>query len=250
MIPKIIHYCWLSGEPYPEKVQTCIESWKQVLPDYEIWLWDADRFHIQSIPWVYEAVKAEKYAFASDYIRFYALYHFGGIYLDSDVEVLKSFDGLLNQKFFFGFEYSGQPEAAVIGAVQHLKWLRRCMEWYENHDFGTFITSKKQIVAPTIFRHGFEKTYHARLMDNGKVQSIHSGSIFPYQYFSPKNGFTGKICMTGKTYAVHHFHAAWLGNLSVGVQMRRWIHAAMLKCMGRRHYNQVMYGIRKVLHRT
>ena len=104
-MPKIIHYCWLSGEPYPELVQRCMQSWKEKLPDYEFMLWDMNRFDIHSVPWVEQACAAKKWAFAADYIRLYALYNYGGIYLDSDVEVLKSFDDLLELPYFFGREH-------------------------------------------------------------------------------------------------------------------------------------------------
>ena len=82
MIPKRIHLCWLSGDPYPQKIQKCIDSWKVHLPDYEIMLWDLKRFDIAQVPWVEQAFRVKKYAFAADYIRLYALYNYGGIYLD------------------------------------------------------------------------------------------------------------------------------------------------------------------------
>lgn len=96
MIPKIIHYCWLSGDMYPDKIKKCINSWKKIMPDYEIMIWDLSRFDINSIVWTKQAYEKKKYAFASDYIRFYALYNYGGIYLDSDVEILRSFNDFLN----------------------------------------------------------------------------------------------------------------------------------------------------------
>ena len=88
-IPKIIHLCWLSGDPYPEKIQTCIDSWKKNLPDWEIMIWDTNKFDVNSTEWTKQAFAEKKYAFVADYIRFYALYNYGGVYLDSDVEVLK-----------------------------------------------------------------------------------------------------------------------------------------------------------------
>lgn len=96
MIPKRIHLCWLSGDPYPQKIQKCIDSWKIHLPDYEIMLWDLKRFDIAQVPWVEQAFQGQEVCFCRDYIRLYALYNYGGIYLDSDVEVLKSFDPLLD----------------------------------------------------------------------------------------------------------------------------------------------------------
>ena len=116
MIPKIIHLCWLSGDPYPAKIAKCLDTWKKHLPDYEVMLWDTNRFDLNSSIWVRQAFEKKKYAFAADYIRFYALYHYGGIYLDSDVEVLKSFDDLLDLPYFMGAEKAHTPEAAIIGA--------------------------------------------------------------------------------------------------------------------------------------
>ena len=114
MIPKIIHLCWLSGDPYPRKIQDCLDSWKKHLPSYEIILWDTKRFNIHEVPWVEQAFNTKKYAFAADYIRLYALYHHGGIYLDSDVEILKSLDNFLELPYFVGAETSGTIEAAIL----------------------------------------------------------------------------------------------------------------------------------------
>lgn len=119
MIPKIIHYCWMSGDSYPSNIQKCINSWHKYLPDYEIWLWDSNRFDIESSMWVKEAYEMKKYAFCADYIRLYALYNYGGIYLDSDVEVLKSYNELLDLPYFMGLESKGIIEAATIGAEKN-----------------------------------------------------------------------------------------------------------------------------------
>lgn len=107
MIPKIIHYCWLSNDPIPSKMQTYMDSWKEMLPEYEFVLWDTRRFDVNSIPWVSEAFKVRKYAFAADYIRLYAVYHYGGIYMDMDVEVVKPFSSeLLASNYLVGYESS------------------------------------------------------------------------------------------------------------------------------------------------
>lgn len=97
MVPKVIHYCWLSGDPYPRLIKQCMKTWKEKLPDYEFVKWDLNRFSLGKSLWVKSAFEAKKYAFAADYIRIYALYHFGGIYLDCDVQVLKSFNELLEK---------------------------------------------------------------------------------------------------------------------------------------------------------
>ena len=133
MIPKIIHYCWLSNDPIPTNLQKYMKSWEKYLPDYEFWLWDFNRFDINSSIWVKEAFEAKKYAFAADYIRCYALYNYGGIYLDMDVEVLKSFNDLLHLPYFLCQEEKAPIEAAVIGSEKHNKLFEKMQEYYNLH---------------------------------------------------------------------------------------------------------------------
>ncbi len=137
MIPKIIHYCWLSGQEYPQDVKNNIASWKAILPDYEFMLWDWERSETLKCVWIQQALENKKYAFAADFIRLYAVYTYGGIYLDSDVEVLKSFDDLLNLPYFIGAEYNinKRIEAAVFGSEKKTKWLLISMEYYNNRPF-------------------------------------------------------------------------------------------------------------------
>ena len=118
MIPKIIHLCWLSGDEYPPMIKKCIESWKRYLPDYEIMLWDTKRFDVNSVLWTKQAFECKKYAFAADYIRLYALYHYGGIYLDSDVLVYKSFDDLLDLPYFIGEDFGYNLRKSLLGVKQ------------------------------------------------------------------------------------------------------------------------------------
>ncbi len=250
VIPKIIHFCWLSGEPYPEKVARCIDSWKRILPEYEIILWNKDNFTITSVPWVKNACFAKKYAFAADYIRFYVLYNFGGIYLDSDVEVLKSFDEFLTNDYFFGFEYSGQVEAAVVGAKKGLDWIKESIEWYNTHDFYDFISNNKQIVCPTIMRYGFEKINRVQLVDVCEKQYIKNGVVLPFDYFSPKNGFNGEIILSPNTHTIHHFNAGWISSVNVSLKIKRFIHLALIKVLGRKLYIKIIYSVRKILHKV
>jgi mannosyltransferase OCH1-like enzyme len=200
-IPKIIHYCWLSGEPYPELVQRCMQSWKEKLPDYEFMLWDMNRFDIHSVSWVEQACAVKKWAFAADYIRLYALYNYGGIYLDSDVEVLKPFDDLLDRPYFFGREHTPDRienqdsiEAATFGAEKGLPFLKKVMEYYERHDFGDDDGYMDTTTLPTIL---------ARKMKGENLE------ILPMDFFSPKNTRTLELQITGNTYSIHHFNGSW-----------------------------------------
>lgn len=140
MIPKVIHYCWFSNEPKPKNVRQCIKSWKRTLPDFEIKCWDADSFDFNSVPFVKQAMECRKWAFVSDYIRLYALYTEGGIYLDSDVQVLNRFDNLLAYNLFSGIEKRGDTdrlfiEAAVIGAAKGNATIYKCLECYNARHF-------------------------------------------------------------------------------------------------------------------
>ena len=152
MIPKIIHLCWLSGDPYPEAIAQCLASWKEYLPDYEVILWDKERFDISSTLWTKQAFEAKKYAFAADYIRLYALYHFGGIYMDSDVLVYKSFDDLLNLPYFIGEDYVGCFEPAIIGTEKHNPWIKTVLDHYNDREFIKDDGSLDMKSLPVVFK--------------------------------------------------------------------------------------------------
>jgi len=212
MIPKIIHYCWLSGEKYPESVLRCINSWKRILPDYEFRLWDGNRFDIASSVWVKEAVACGKYAFASDYIRLYALYHFGGIYLDSDVEVIKRFDDLLALPYFICKENSRQEiEAAVIGAEKGCEWIGVCLKYYTGKHFEKRANNHSAAVLPYVMTQALRPYYRFRNVDSIYDFGTDNSVVyrFPADYFSPKSYVTGRILLTGNTYCIHHFAGTW-----------------------------------------
>lgn len=144
MIPKIIHTVWLSGDPYPALVRRCMRSWKRVLPDYELKVWTMENFDTQAVRYVREAVSVRKWAFAADYIRLWALYHDGGVYLDSDIFLRRDFGEWMEADFFTGIERAAKPaenepgvaiQAAVVASVSGHPFLRRSMDYYENRPF-------------------------------------------------------------------------------------------------------------------
>ena len=163
MIPKKIHYCWLSGEKIPSRIKMCLKSWKEIMPEFELILWDRNRFDIKSVIFVEEACKMKKWAFASDYIRAYALYTEGGIYLDSDVFVKKKFDQFLDYDFFTSVRFNSSVirdrntlgllnddgssripftrkpgfgiQAAVLGSIKGYPYLAECLEYYSDKHF-------------------------------------------------------------------------------------------------------------------
>lgn len=146
MIPKIIHYTWFSGDPYPELIQECIDSWKKWMPDYDFKLWDMASVHDIDSVFLKEALKERKWAFAADVVRLYAVYHYGGIYLDTDVMVYRSFDSLLNQQAFIGRENSIHVHGSstdvylsshCFGAEKGHPFIGRCLRYYNGRHFIT-----------------------------------------------------------------------------------------------------------------
>lgn len=249
MISKILHLCWLSGDPYPQEIQKCLDSWKEKLPDYSVMLWDSSKVDVNVCNWTKQAYEKKKYAFVSDYVRFYALYNYGGIYLDSDVEVLKSFDDLLDQEFFFGYEYTALPEAAVVGTEKGLPWIKKCLEWYLKNDFLDHKGKERQIIAPLILKYGFESTIHYKLIDNYHVQNVCGGKIYPCEYFSPRNGYNNKYYISDKTYSVHHFKTAWLKK-NWAVKIKKIFHLLFRIILGKDVYNKLMYKLRNFIYKS
>jgi len=208
-----------------------MDSWKQILPDYEFSLWDQKRFDIDSSVWVKEAITCGKYAFAADYIRLYALYHFGGIYLDCDVEVLQSFDDLLELPYFMGKENSKHGiEAAVIGAEKGCKWIGKCLTYYENRHF---IADNKPIsikVLPEIMTDILSTDYHFKDISSTKEFCVSADDSvicrFPVDFFSPKSYVTKKIKITTNTHTIHHFAGTWQPRWKKAL-LRLWVPLSM-----------------------
>lgn len=200
MIPKVIHYCWLSDDPMPEESIRYIESWKKILTDYEFVLWDKNRFDIESVLWVKEAYYQKKYAFAADYIRLYAVYNYGGIYLDTDVEVVKKFDDLLDRSLVLGYESERKNglEAGCFGAEKGNNFIESCLVRYEKRHFLRKDGSVDTETLPII-------------MQNNVCKSIEE-FIYPWYYFTAKKQDTGEIEKKSQTYAIHHFAGSWLSD--------------------------------------
>ena len=211
MIPKIIHYCWFGRYPYPPLLEMCITSWKQHMPGYELLLWDEDRFDIDSSPlFVQQAYKAGKFAFVSDYVRMYALFNHGGIYLDTDVEVVKSFDELLENDLFFGFENKHLINSGLgCGSIANHRFIKEIMGQYENIEFiksdGTFdLTPCPHRETKVALNHG--------LILNNKTQVIDKMIFLSSKFLNPSKriyGFVGN-----KYLSRHHNYASWIDNES------------------------------------
>ena len=210
MIPKIIHLCWLSGEAFPESIQKCLVTWKEFLPDYEIWVWDTKRFDINSVLWTKQAYENHKYAFAADYIRLYVLYNYGGIYLDSDVIVYKSFNELLCLPYFIGQDYTRSFEVAVIGAEKRTTWIGEVLKRYQNRPFvksdGTF----DMLTLPEVFYQQLNLKY--KFYKLHKFEKYESNAtkiyVFDKDFFNSRNSV--QVNRTPKSYCAHCYAGSWM----------------------------------------
>ena len=207
MIPKIIHYCWFGRGEMPELALKCIDSWHKYMPDYTYKLWNEDNFDIQCIPYVKEAYEARKFAFVTDYVRLYALYTEGGIYMDTDVEVLKSYDDLLSLGGFIGFEGSKRLPigTGTIACESGSLWAKEQLAAYDGIHFvkedGTLDTMPNTARISQLMKEG-------GFVQNGEKQVYKDMNVFPVEYFCPRQT-TGEVLITDKTYCDHHFMSTW-----------------------------------------
>ena len=207
-IPKIIHYCWFGKEEKPPIVLNCIEGWNKVLKGYEIKEWNENNFDINSNKFVKQAYEAKKYAFVSDYVRVYALYNYGGIYLDTDVEVLKSFDNYLYNESFWGFEAGNFIATSTIGAKKHNQIIKKFLEQYKNK---VFITDNGGYNTETNVKTVSQIMKDLGVELNGRAQKIDNlATIYPMEVFSPYDYRTFKDFRNKYTVAIHHYYKSWI----------------------------------------
>jgi len=206
MIPKIIHYCWFGRNPIPEKLQICMKSWKELMPDYQIVRWDEDTFDVNSTTWTRQAYEAKKYAFVSDYVRMKALYEQGGIYFDTDVKVIKPMDEFLQYQAFTGFESKEKLLSAVIGAEKGFPLIKEFLDSYKGLTFLDEQGNGNKIPNVVMMT---DICCKYGMMPNNTYQVIQGMHIFPQTYFSPLDFFRNKD-FTENTHTIHYFDASWL----------------------------------------
>ncbi len=209
MIPKVIHYCWFGGNPMPKLAKKCLNSWKKYCPDYEIIEWNEENYDLESAPlYVRQAYEAKKWAFVTDYVRLQVVYENGGIYLDTDVELLKPLDSLLNNGAYFGFEERCHVNTGVgFGCEKGKPILREMMEDYRQISYLLPDGSRDETPCPVrnteaFLRHGLKQDGSMQLLED-RIR------ILPADYLNPKNWKTGEITLTENTYSIHHFSASW-----------------------------------------
>lgn len=230
MIPKVIHYCWFGGNPLPESAYKCILSWEKFLPDYNIIEWNENNFDVNSIAYTAEAYKAKKYAFVSDYARFWILYNYGGIYFDTDVELIANIDSIIDRGPFMGMEEPmpgttiesvspfirnnvklkcavnpGLGMGAQPGCILYKKIINRYSKIHLFTWTGKIIETVVGITTSIICKEQLKEVEDEILICNGIY-------LYSPHYFCPKNYFTGKLLITDKAVSIHHYTSTWIKN--------------------------------------
>lgn len=236
MIPKIIHFCWFGGNPLPPLALECIASWRKFLPEYEIWQWSerplnenemadayenenlkADRimtFNVNSIPYTTEAYRQKKYAFVSDYARFWIMYKYGGVYFDTDVEVIKPMDDIIAKGSFAGYEKD--PDGKNHGTValglgfaltKEHRFMKSLLDYYVNLSFEI-----KDGKVKTIVGHTTDLLISQGLTCKPGIQNINDITIYPAEYFCPIHNVTKRLHITDNTRSIHRYMDSWNEN--------------------------------------
>lgn len=208
MIPKKIHYCWFGRGEMPKLARKCIKSWKKYCPDYEIKEWNEDNFDLDMFPYAREAYDNRKFAFVTDVVRLYALYQEGGIYMDTDVEVVKSLDPFLKHTAFSGFENETSVPTGIMASEQGGKWVKDSLDYYNGkhfikHDGSMDITTNVVAITNQMLKHG--------LIQNNTLQDFPNYiTIYPKEFFCPLSWDDKQGQISENTAAIHHFAGSWL----------------------------------------
>ena len=208
-IPKIIHYCWFGRGQKPELAEKCIASWKENCPDYIIKEWNEDNFDLDSNLYVRQAYDSRKFAFVTDFVRLFALYHEGGIYMDTDVEVLKPLDVFLTHRAFSSFENNNKIPTGLMAAEAGNPWIKDLLDEYTDLSFldadGSMdlTPNVERITNLTLRKYGLNPVSSYQDLAGGIV------TMYPHDYFCPKDWQTGNINLTENSHTIHHFAGSW-----------------------------------------
>ena len=223
MIPKIIHYCWFGHNPLPKSALKSIESWKKFFPDYEIKEWNEENFDVNSILYTRHAYEAGKYAFVSDYARFWILYNYGGLYFDTDVEVIKAMDDIVGRGPFMGIELPARDGIVPIvnpglgmGATPGLDMYKILLEKYDSLSFRL---KDGSINPKAIVAHTTEILLELGLQVSDSLQCVSGIWIYPHDFFNPLDSLTGRLFITNNTRSIHWYMNSW----SDTSRLYRWL---------------------------
>lgn len=209
MIQKIIHYCWFGGKEKPELVNKCIRSWLKYFPDFEIKEWNESNFDINCNAYVKQAYENKKYAFVADYVRFWALEKEGGLYFDTDVEVIRPFTELLENEAFVGFETEEyvNPGQVLFAQKPNNLIVKKTREWYET---ASFLNENGEMIPHTVCTVFSDILKDYGFQPNGQKQVCNGMVLYPIDYFNPYDDATGRLNKTENTYAIHWYAKSWI----------------------------------------
>ncbi len=210
-IPKLIHYCWFGNQIKPEFVNECILGWKEVLPHYQIMEWNESNFNVDLNNYVRQAYDAGMFAFVSDYVRLHSIFQYGGIYLDTDVEVLRPFDDLLKNDVVLGFEQKNFIATSTLLAKKGSIFIKDFMDSYEKrvfvrNDGSLDLTTNVQMLTDRMISIGLVRdNRRQKLTYKDKEELV----VLEQKYLSPFNCINNTWCMDSSTYVIHHFKSSW-----------------------------------------
>ncbi len=222
MIPKVIHYCWFGGKELPQSARKYIESWETFLPEYEIKRWDESNFNVNIIPYTEEAYARKKYAFVSDYARFWIIYTYGGIYFDTDVEVVSKLDDIVCQGDFFGVESQDDHKISVapglgFGAEAGNAMIKDLLELYKTFHF---ISKDGNLCMKNVVETTTEYLILRGLRNTDEIQECCGFRIYPKDFFCPIDYDTRNLSMTANTRTIHHYAESWVPR---SARLKNWL---------------------------
>ncbi len=216
-IPKIIHYCWFGGNPLPQLAHKCIASWRKYLPEYEIKEWNETNFNVFQVPYIAEAYRLRAYAHVSDYARFWILYHYGGIYFDTDVELIRPIDDLIERGSFAGFEchegtHYDNPNGDMnpglgMAVFKGHPFVQQMVDYYDHHHF---VKWNGKNTGNITYQTTKFLDYNNKKTLQGGIVSVSGLFIYPIDFFCPLNYYTGEMHITENTRTIHHYLASWV----------------------------------------
>lgn len=221
-IPKILHYCWFGGKPKPPLAEKCIRSWRKFCPDFEIREWNESNFDLEQVPaYVRQAYEADRWAFVSDYVRLRALTEVGGVYLDTDVEIVRPLDPFLKHEAFAGFEHLERVQTGVLACRKGFPLFQEFLAYYDTAVFrrpdGSMDTTTNVEILTGICR-------KKGLVFNDTFQVVDGLAVYPREVFCPVDYDTMKLKKTRKTVTIHWFSGSWQTqeDLRILEEERRW----------------------------
>lgn len=228
MIPKVIHYCWFGHNPLPELARRCIATWKKFFPDYVIKEWNEDNFDVGMIPYIRDAYQEEKFAFVSDYARYWILYQYGGLYFDTDVEVIRPMDDIVGKGPFMGIEVPGKgnqyPQVAPglgLGAEPGMAFYKDMLDYYADLQFYREDGSMNLV---TIVQYNTKVLISFGLQKTDDIQEVAGMSIYPVDYFNPMDSLSRRLTITDNTRSIHRYAASWTGKSHLRKVFSRIVH--------------------------